>query len=32
MGLAPRAVPRREALYVRVSGTTGQESSLAAQE
>ena len=32
LGLAPRAVPRREALYVRVSGTTGQESSLAAQE
>jgi excisionase family DNA binding protein len=32
MGLAPKAIPRREALYVRVSGTTGQESSLVAQE
>lgn len=28
----PGAVDRREALYVRVSGTSGQESSLAAQE
>lgn len=29
---APDAPGRREALYVRVSGTSGQESSLAAQE
>ncbi len=32
LGQAPKDMPRREALYVRVSGTTGQESSLAAQE
>jgi len=32
LGQAPKDIPRREALYVRVSGTTGQESSLAAQE
>jgi putative resolvase len=34
LGVAPTGVPneRREALYVRVSGTTGQETSLAAQE
>ena len=32
LGKAPKDIPRREALYVRVSGTTGQESSLAAQE
>ena len=32
LGQAPKDMPRREALYVRVSGTAGQESSLAAQE
>jgi predicted site-specific integrase-resolvase len=32
LGQAPEERPRREALYVRVSGTTDQESSLAAQE
>src|SRR5262244_878061 len=32
IGQADEERPRREALYVRVSGTTGQESSLVAQE
>jgi excisionase family DNA binding protein len=32
IGQADQERPRREALYVRVSGTTGQESSLVAQE
>ncbi|MHB8323903.1 MAG: IS607 family transposase [Candidatus Dormibacteria bacterium] len=32
LGQAPKDIPRREALYVRVSGTPGQESSMAAQE
>jgi Predicted site-specific integrase-resolvase len=32
IGQADEQRPRREALYVRVSGTTGQESSLVAQE
>jgi predicted site-specific integrase-resolvase len=32
VGRANEQRPRREALYVRVSGTTGQESSLVAQE
>jgi putative resolvase len=32
LGRAPAPRPRREALYVRVSGATGQESSLQAQE
>ena len=32
LGQAPKAIPRREALYVRVLGTPGQESSLVAQE
>lgn len=32
VGLTPQDKPRREALYIRVSGTTGQETSLKAQE
>src|SRR5215471_7702785 len=32
IGHADQQRPRREALYVRVSGSTGQESSLVAQE
>ncbi len=32
LGKAAKDIPRREALCVRVSGTTGQESSLTAQE